>query len=142
MSYAAPNQVIDARMAIVDGTAQALSGCPKALGCSRASHCLRANALLHKQPIPAATASGDCPAFIFEEKIRFSWEGRMQVIYSPNEAATMGGRGFWNTQHGWVDLEDATRFTREQAEHYALPMSLGQDRQWLDDPTPHILQSA
>ena len=59
------------------------------------------------------------------------------AIYSANESATQDGQGFWNIRQGWVDEEDATLFTAEQADHYALPMSLGQDRQWVNLATMH-----
>lgn len=54
------------------------------------------------------------------------------VIYSPNEAATLGGAGFWNTGHGWCQEEEANVFSREEVGRYALPVSLGQDRRWLN----------
>lgn len=54
------------------------------------------------------------------------------VIYSANEAATLDGAGFWNTGHGWCHEEDANLFTREEVGCYSLPISLGQDRRWLN----------
>lgn len=54
------------------------------------------------------------------------------AIYSANEAATLDGRGYWNIYSGWTTEGEATRFTREQAAGYALPQSLGQDRQWVE----------
>lgn len=47
------------------------------------------------------------------------------VVYSPNESAL--GAGFWSNEDGWVDLPQATRFTKEETERLNLPMATGQD---------------
>lgn len=53
------------------------------------------------------------------------------MIYSPNEAATNSGRGFWLNRNGWVEIQDATLFTEDEKEKASLPMSLGDDRRWV-----------
>jgi hypothetical protein len=59
---------------------------------------------------------------------RYSW-----VIYSAAEERTNGGRGYWNAfELRWTHREDATIFPADSIEGYALPMSLCQDRQWVD----------
>lgn len=58
---------------------------------------------------------------------------KTMLIYSPNEAAISGdGAGFWNNDLGWTILEEATRFTREESQTLNLPMSTGNDCQWLE----------
>lgn len=59
--------------------------------------------------------------------IRHGW-----VIYSANEASTMDSAGFWNRRSGWCLEEEADAFPPEWVDNYALPMSLGQDRKWLN----------
>jgi len=54
------------------------------------------------------------------------------ALYSPNEASTMDGRGFWNIESLWSDEEDVTTFPAESVGNYALPQSLGQDRHWIN----------
>jgi len=53
------------------------------------------------------------------------------VIYSANEAATNDGRGFWNRNIGWTWLADADRFEESELDPRWLPMSLGNDRQYV-----------
>ncbi len=60
-------------------------------------------------------------------------EEKAMVIYSPNEAALSGdGAGFWNDEMGWVTLEDASRYTREQAAQPVDLMSTGNDHRWCE----------
>jgi hypothetical protein len=61
--------------------------------------------------------------------IRHGW-----AIYSANEAATKDGAGFWNNRDGWSLEEGAVMYPPEWVGHYALPMSLGQDRKWVNLP--------
>lgn len=67
------------------------------------------------------------PKWITEESIEQSW-----VIYSANESATMDGRGFWSLEMLWTHEEDATHFPAVRVGRYSFPMSLGQDRCWLN----------
>lgn len=53
------------------------------------------------------------------------------AIYSPNEAATNDGAGFWNSEQGWVTQEGASVFSAEETRHSSLPMSTGQDARWV-----------
>jgi hypothetical protein len=53
------------------------------------------------------------------------------VIYSPNESATSGGAGFWSNTHGWVSLDQATRFSTAQACDFALPIATGHDARFI-----------
>lgn len=86
------------------------------------------------------TAENEAPAAVPEDilkaedaynpmLIRHGW-----VIYSANEASTMDGAGFWNRRSGWCLEEEADAFPPEWVDNYALPMSLGQDRKWLNLP--------
>lgn len=62
------------------------------------------------------------------ENIHNGW-----VLYSANEAATMEGKGFWSAKElSWVTETDATIFRSGYPGFYALPQSLGQDRQWIN----------
>jgi hypothetical protein len=51
------------------------------------------------------------------------------VIYSPNESAL--GNGFWSNEEAWVELPQATRFTKDEKNQLTLPISTGQDAQWV-----------
>lgn len=53
------------------------------------------------------------------------------VIYSPNESAIQDGAGFWSNESGWVDLDDATRFTEAEKHSFSLPKALGDDARWV-----------
>jgi hypothetical protein len=53
------------------------------------------------------------------------------VIYSANEASISDGAGFWSNADGWVDcVQEADRFTAEDAKTLNLPMSTGNDAAW------------
>ncbi|WP_234484205.1 hypothetical protein [Noviherbaspirillum pedocola] len=52
------------------------------------------------------------------------------VVYSRQESHNAGA-GFWSNSCGWVALQDATRFTEDEARSRALPMSAGNDAQWI-----------
>ena len=55
------------------------------------------------------------------------------VIYSEAESTLRDGCGYWSTESAsWVSREQATIFPAGAVGLYALPMSLTQDRQWLD----------
>lgn len=55
------------------------------------------------------------------------------VIYSAAEAQLNEGCGYWCKDTArWVDREHATVFPAGAVNLYALPMSLNQDRQWID----------
>lgn len=62
---------------------------------------------------------------------RFEDSPLLHVVYSPNEAAINDGDGFWNNEHGWVNLEQADRFTIAEYRSLNLPMSTGQDARWM-----------
>jgi len=69
------------------------------------------------------------------------------AIYSANEAATNNGAGYWHPRKGWVDEHNLQAFPAEQAGRYALPMSLGQDRVWVNlepehQPEDHTLATS
>lgn len=53
------------------------------------------------------------------------------VIYSPNESAASDGAGFWSSEHGWVELGQATRFTAREACDVPLPMAVGHDARFV-----------
>lgn len=53
------------------------------------------------------------------------------VIYSPNESAIGDGSGFWNNKEGWVDIQQATRFSLDETERLNLPISPGGDAKWV-----------
>lgn len=53
------------------------------------------------------------------------------VVFSPNESSVSDGAGFWSNEHGWVPLDQATRFSPEESESANLPVSTGQDARWL-----------
>ena len=53
------------------------------------------------------------------------------VAYSPNESAISDGAGFWSNGQGWVTLEDASRFTKDEIDRMTLPISTGQDARWV-----------
>ncbi|MCR1345352.1 hypothetical protein NRY68_05960 [Acidithiobacillus ferrooxidans] len=51
-------------------------------------------------------------------------------IYSPNEAATSDGAGFWSNEDGWVEEGAETLFDVPECMEYQLPLSLGRDAEW------------
>jgi hypothetical protein len=57
----------------------------------------------------------------------------MYVIYSPNESATSDGAGFWSNEDGWTTFSGATRFTSSEIGELKLPISTGQDAQWVPE---------
>lgn len=56
---------------------------------------------------------------------------KLYVIYSPNESAISDGGGFWCNESGWVELDDATRFTETETHSFSLPKALGDDAHWV-----------
>jgi len=56
------------------------------------------------------------------------------AAYSPNESAINSGAGFWSNQEGWTDQEHATSFSLDEARTLNLPLSVGQDAQWVPFP--------
>ncbi|MDD2862925.1 MAG: hypothetical protein PHI71_17915 [Acidiphilium sp.] len=65
--------------------------------------------------------------------------GKRFMIYSPNEAQTGQGGGYWSNDDGWVDLDSATIFDGSERKTFCLPASLGSDADWIDidgDGTP------
>lgn len=54
------------------------------------------------------------------------------AIFSAGEARTGNERGYWNKAQGWVDQENATRYTFDHVGAYGLPHSLHQDRTWIN----------
>ncbi|MBV2205750.1 MAG: hypothetical protein KUL87_10040 [Pseudomonas sp.] len=59
-------------------------------------------------------------------------EGYTWVIYSPNESALQDGAGFWCNTQGWVEIDQATRFSTEQACSVALPLATGHDASFVE----------
>ncbi|MBY4673887.1 hypothetical protein K6W12_24960 [Burkholderia multivorans] len=53
------------------------------------------------------------------------------VVYSPNESATSDGAGFWSNEYGWVEFDQATRFSAEESRTLALPVALGRDARFV-----------
>lgn len=51
------------------------------------------------------------------------------VVYSPSESAN--GAGFWSPQKGWVGLDQASWFTKDQTELFRLPEAKGNDAKWV-----------
>lgn len=51
-------------------------------------------------------------------------------IYSPNEAATSDGAGFWSNEDGWVEEGTETLFDVPECMECQLPLSLGRDAGW------------
>lgn len=58
----------------------------------------------------------------------------LYVIYSASEAADEPESGFWSNQAGWGRGEQATLFTAQEQATFDLPLSAGQDAQWLSLP--------
>lgn len=55
------------------------------------------------------------------------------VIYSPNEAAVSDGAGFWNNEDGWVEFDEATRFSEDEIRVFSLPISVGGDAKFVEE---------
>jgi len=57
------------------------------------------------------------------------------VVYSRSESATDHGAGFWSSESGWAQLDQATHFSLEEALGAEIPASIGRDARfvtWLD----------
>lgn len=61
----------------------------------------------------------------------FDYDALLYAVYSPNESALNDGAGFWNNQEGWTDREHATLFSLDETKSLNLPVSTGQDAQWV-----------
>jgi hypothetical protein len=61
------------------------------------------------------------------------------VIYSPNEADSNDGRGFWNDKTGWGRLFEADLYKMEQAENKPIPKATGNDAKFVrfDEASKH-----
>jgi hypothetical protein len=55
----------------------------------------------------------------------------LRVIHSPSESALQGEPTFWSNEIGWGDLSAATRFMEEERQSVNLPVSSGNDAEWL-----------
>ena len=53
------------------------------------------------------------------------------VLYSPNESAISDSAGFWSNEFGWVQLDQATQFSLEDALDAELPVSVGRDARFV-----------
>ncbi|WOX91942.1 hypothetical protein PP479_16625 [Pseudomonas aeruginosa] len=53
------------------------------------------------------------------------------VVYSPNESATSDSAGFWSNEFGWVQFDQATHFSLEEALDAELPVSVGRDARFV-----------
>lgn len=83
----------------------------------------------------AQEAHPDCEIFGWYPEV----EDAPYLIYSPNEAAINDGAGFWSKEKGWVDEEEATRFTpRERIYADFMPLCTGQDAIWRLQPTAEV----
>ena len=54
----------------------------------------------------------------------------MFVIYSESEYEAYAA-GFWSNADGWVPVEQATRFSKDERDTMTLPSSRGNDARWL-----------
>lgn len=57
------------------------------------------------------------------------------VVYSPNESAISDSAGFWSNEFGWVQFDQATCFSFEEALDAEMPVSFGRDARfvpWLE----------
>lgn len=57
------------------------------------------------------------------------------VLYSESESLAndeegMPVAGYWNNDFGWVTLEQATRFSAEEAQKMSLPIAAERDACW------------
>lgn len=66
------------------------------------------------------------------------------MVFSASEAAKTEGAGYWNNEHGWTTAQSADVFTHAERSAFTLPMSTGNDAQWLtledDDNEGSVLQ--
>ncbi|BEG78121.1 MULTISPECIES: hypothetical protein [Pseudomonadota] len=53
------------------------------------------------------------------------------VVYSPNESAISDSAGFWSNEFGWVQFDQATHFSLEEALDAELPVSVGRDARFV-----------
>ncbi|MGY6272937.1 hypothetical protein ACXIUT_24950 [Achromobacter denitrificans] len=53
------------------------------------------------------------------------------VVYSPNESAISDRAGFWCNEFGWVEFDQATRFSTEETGRLQLPISTGRDARFV-----------
>ncbi|EPL3588640.1 hypothetical protein PIQ52_002006 [Pseudomonas aeruginosa] len=53
------------------------------------------------------------------------------VVYSPNESATSDSAGFWSNEFGWVQFDQATRFSLEEALYAEIPVAVGRDARFV-----------
>lgn len=59
-------------------------------------------------------------------------EEQFFYLHSPSEAAASGdGAGYWSNTQGWGLLEAATQFTHFESLNSSLPMSVGNDAQFV-----------
>lgn len=122
------NKITGKYKAEINGQTTGLAGCSLAGNCPKGSVCLRANVKLESRVTLTTNATMPCRYFIPTEQQPHS------VLYSPAEASTRGGKGYWSTTAGWTTLEAATRFNEVEAMFFGLPQSLCQDRHWISDP--------
>ena len=57
--------------------------------------------------------------------------GDCWVVYSPNESATSDSAGFWSNEFGWVQFDQATRFSLEEALYAEIPVAVGRDTRFV-----------
>lgn len=53
------------------------------------------------------------------------------VVYSRSESATTDSAGFWSSVSGWAQLDQATRFSLEEAFGAEIPVSIGRDARFV-----------
>ncbi|PND29598.1 hypothetical protein C1I89_31235 [Achromobacter pulmonis] len=53
------------------------------------------------------------------------------VVYSCNESAISDSAGFWPNEFGWVQFDQATRFSTEEIGRLQLPTSTGRDARFV-----------
>ena len=57
--------------------------------------------------------------------------GDCWVVYSPNESAISDSAGFWSNEFGWVQFDQATRFSLEEALYAEIPVADGRDARFV-----------
>lgn len=58
-------------------------------------------------------------------------EADMYVIFSDSESHGEEDNGFWSNETGWGSMDSATRFDKSEIGILNLPMSLGNDAEFM-----------
>ncbi|MGE4593384.1 hypothetical protein [Alcaligenes sp.] len=53
------------------------------------------------------------------------------VVYSPNESNLSDSAAFWSNEFGWVQFDQATRFSTAETQRLQPPISTGRDARFV-----------